>query len=111
VTGLYLAALLVSIAGLVVLDLRVKLFLGAAPLRAAVVLVVGVGGFLAWDAAGVGLGVFFEGPSRLLIGIDLAPQIPLEELFFLLLLCLSAMEAFTVAQRLLAPRHAPEHQR
>lgn len=100
-TGLYLAGLLVSIAGLVVLDLRLRLFLGAAPVRAAIVLAVGVAGFLLWDAAGVGLGVFFEGEQRLLIGIDLAPQVPLEELFFLILLCLSAMEAFALAQRLL----------
>jgi lycopene cyclase domain-containing protein len=108
VTGLYLGALLVSIAGLVTLDVRLKLFLAAAPVRAAIVLAVGVVGFLAWDAAGVGLGVFFEGPSRLLVGVDLAPQIPLEELFFLILLCLSAMEAFTFAQRLLA-RTGAEH--
>lgn len=103
-TGLYVAALLVSIAGLVTLDLRLKLFLGAAPVRAAVVLAVGVVGFLLWDAAGVGLGIFFEGRSGLLIGIDLAPQIPLEELFFLILLCLSAMEAFTALERRLARR-------
>jgi lycopene cyclase domain-containing protein len=104
VTGLYLAALLISIAGLVTLDLKLKLFLGAHPARAAVVLVAGVVAFLAWDAAGVGLGIFFEGPSRLLTGVDLAPQIPLEELFFLVVLCLSAMEAFTLAQRLLVRR-------
>lgn len=102
--GLYLAALLVSIAGLVVLDRRLRLFLFAAPLRAAVVLVVGVVGFLLWDAAGVGLGIFFEGDPGLLVGVDLAPQIPLEELFFLILLCLTAMEAFLLAQRLLPPR-------
>ena len=68
------------------------------------VVVVGVVGFLAWDAAGVGLGVFFEGRQRLLLGVDLAPQIPLEELCFLILLCLSAMEAFALAQRLLPAR-------
>ena len=106
-TGWYLGALLVSIAGLVTLDLRLKLFLGAAPLRAAIVLVVGVVGFLGWDAAGVGVGVFFEGRSGLLTGVDLAPQIPLEELFFLILLCLSAMEAFVLAQRLLQRRSEP----
>ena len=103
-TGLYLGGLLLSIAGLVLLDLRVKLFLGAAPRRAAAVLAIGVVGFLLWDAAGVGLGIFFEGRNRLLVGIDLAPQIPLEELFFLILLCLSAMEAFVLAQRLLDRR-------
>lgn len=102
--GLYLAALLVSIAGLVVLDLRLKVFLFADPRRAAVVLAAGVAGFLLWDAAGVGLGIFFEGPSTLLVGVDLAPDIPLEELFFLTLLCLTAMESFLLVQRLLAPR-------
>ena len=105
-TGLYLAGLLISIAGLVVLDLRLRLFLFAAPRRAALVLAVGVVGFLLWDAAGVGLGIFFEGRNDLLVGVDLAPEIPLEELFFLILLCLSAMEAFLLAQRLLQ-RKAP----
>jgi lycopene cyclase domain-containing protein len=104
VSGLYLAALLVSIAGLVVLDLRFRLFLFAAPVRAAVVLAVGVAGFLVWDAAGVALGIFFEGDTDLLVGVDLAPDIPLEELVFLVLLCLSAMEAFTLAQRVLERR-------
>ena len=103
-SGLYLAALLVSIAGLVVLAARLRLFLFAAPVRAAVVLVVGVAGFLVWDAAGVALGIFFEGDTDLLVGVDLAPDIPLEELFFLILLCLSAMEAFTLAQRALERR-------
>jgi lycopene cyclase domain-containing protein len=104
VTGLYLAALLVSIAGLVVLDLRWKVFLFAEPRRAAVVLIAGVVGFLLWDAAGVGLGVFFEGENQLLVGVDLAPDIPLEEVFFLVLLHLSAMEAFLLAQRALDRR-------
>jgi lycopene cyclase domain-containing protein len=108
VTGLYLAGLLVSIAGLVTLDLRLRLFLGADPVRAAIVLAAGVVGFLAWDLAGVGLGIFFEGEQDLLVGVDLAPDVPLEELFFLILLCLSAMEAFTLVARLLARRPAGE---
>lgn len=100
--GLYLAALLVSIAGLVVLDARLRLFLFHAPVRAAVVLVVGVAGFLAWDSAGVAAGIFFEGDSGLLVGVDLARDIPLEELFFLILLVLTAMDGFLLVQRLLA---------
>ncbi len=108
--GLYLAGLLLSIAGLVFLDLRLKLFLFVAPARAAVVLVVGVAGFLAWDTAGVAAGIFFEGPQRLLVGVDLAPDVPLEELFFLILLCLSAMDAFLLADRYL-PLRARGHRR
>ena len=103
-TGLYLGGLLLSIAGLVFLDLRSKLFLGAAPRRAAAVLAIGVVGFLLWDTAGVGLGIFFEGPTGLLVGVDLAHEVPLEEVFFLILLALSAMDLFLLAQRLLARR-------
>ena len=105
--GLYLGALLVSVGGLVTLDFRLRLFLFDVPWRAATVLVLGVIGFLAWDAAGVGLGIFFEGASGLLVGVDLAPEIPLEELVFLILLCLTAMHAFLLAQRLLAPSPGP----
>jgi lycopene cyclase domain-containing protein len=99
---LYLAALVVSIAGLLVIDARYRLFVFAAPARALVVLAVGVAGFLLWDLAGIGLGIFFEGNRGLLIGVDLARELPLEEVFFLVLLCLTAMESFGLARRLLA---------
>jgi lycopene cyclase domain-containing protein len=98
---LYLSALLVSIAGLLVLDARYRLFVFAAPVRALVVLAVGVLGFLLWDLAGIGLGIFFEGRHSLLVGIDLAREVPLEELFFLVLLCLTAMESYSLARRVL----------
>jgi lycopene cyclase domain-containing protein len=98
---LYLAALLVSIAGLLVLDARYRLFVFAAPARALVVLAVGVAGFLLWDVAGIGLGIFFEGNRSLLIGVDLARELPLEEVFFLVLLCLTAMESYGLARHLL----------
>gem|GEM_PF-117002 len=100
---LYLAALLVSITGMVVLDVRFRLFFAAAPLRAAIVLVVGVAFFLAWDVAGITLGIFFRGNPDLLTGILLAPELPLEELFFLILLCYTVMNAYTGL-----PRFSPE---
>ena len=88
---LYLSALLVSISGLLVLDARYRLFVFAAPVRALVVLGVGVLGFLLWDLAGIGLGIFFEGRPGLLVGIDLARELPLEELFFLAPIVSSAL--------------------
>lgn len=91
---LYLAALIVSIAGMIVLDLRFKLFFAAAPLRAAMVLVVGVAFFLAWDVAGITLGIFFRGNPDLLTGVLLAPELPIEEVFFLVLLCYTTMNLF-----------------
>lgn len=98
-TFLYLGALLVSITGMVVLDARFRLFFWAAPMRAAVVLAVGVGFFLAWDVAGIGAGVFFRGNPELLTGILLAPELPLEELFFLILLCYNTMNAYAAFSR------------
>lgn len=91
---LYLGALLISLAGMVVLDLRFRLFFAAAPVRAAIVLVAGIAFFLAWDVAGIGAGIFFRGNPGLLTGVLLAPELPLEELFFLALLCYTTMNAY-----------------
>jgi lycopene cyclase domain-containing protein len=99
VSLLYLAGLLVGLAGMVVLDLRFHLFFWRAPIRAAIVLVVGIAFFLAWDAVGVHLGIFFRGNRSLLTGIQLAPEIPLEELFFLALLCYLTMNAYGFVAR------------
>lgn len=103
---LYLAALLVSIGGMVTLDIRFKLFFAAAPRRAAIVLVVGLVLFLAWDVAGIGLGIFFRGNPELLTGILLAPELPLEELFFLTLLCYFTMNLYAGAKLLLDRKKA-----
>jgi len=94
VTLLYLAALLVSIAGMVTLDIRFGLFFRRAPLRAGIVLATGVAFFLVWDLAGIGLGIFFRGNPEVLTGIQLAPELPLEELFFLVLLGYTTMNAY-----------------
>jgi len=94
VSFLYLAALLVAISGMVVLDVRFRLFFAVAPLRAAIVMVVGVAFFLVWDVAGITLGIFFRGNPELLTGVQLAPELPLEELFFLVLLCYTTMNAY-----------------
>ena len=104
---LYLAGLLVSITGLVVVDARFRLFLFAAPLRAALVLALGVAGFLAWDVLGITAGIFFEGNRGLLVGLDLGPQLPVEEVAFLVLLCESTMVAATLARRVLERRSPP----
>jgi lycopene cyclase domain-containing protein len=99
VSLLYLGALLVSIAGMIVLDLRFKLFFAAAPLRAAIVYVAGMAFFLAWDVAGIGLGIFFRGNPGLLTGVLIAPELPLEELFFLTLLIYTVMNSYAALSR------------
>ena len=104
---LYLAGLLVSIAGLLVLDARFRLFVFAAPLRALLLLALCVGGFLAWDLLGITAGVFFEGNRGLLVGLDLAPQVPIEEVAFLVLLCESTMVAAGLTRRAQDRRRPP----
>lgn len=90
----YLGVLLVSLAGMVVLDLRFRLFFAVTPVRAAIVLVVGIAFFLVWDLAGIGAGIFFRGNPGLLTGVLIAPELPLEEVFFLALLCYLTMNAY-----------------
>jgi len=91
---LYLLGLLVALTGMVVLDIRFRLFFAVAPVRAAIVLLAGIAFFLAWDVAGIGAGVFFRGNHDLLTGVQLAPELPLEEVFFLALLCYVTMNAY-----------------
>lgn len=91
---LYLGALLFSIAGMIAFDVRHRLFFAVAPRRAAIVLAVGVAFFLVWDVAGIDLGIFFRGNPGLLTGVLLAPELPLEELFFLTLLCYLTMNLY-----------------
>lgn len=104
-TLIYLGALLVSLAGMVVLDLRFRLFFAAGPVRAAIVMAVGIAFFLVWDLVGIGLGVFFRGNPELLTGVQLAPELPLEELFFLALLCYTTMNLFAVLTRAVERRY------
>ncbi|MFD1715094.1 lycopene cyclase domain-containing protein [Amnibacterium flavum] len=91
---LYLGGLLVSLVGMVVLDRRFGLFFWRDARRAAVVLVAGLVLFLVWDLIGIATGVFFRGETSVLTGIQLAPELPLEEPVFLALLIYTAMDVF-----------------
>ena len=97
----YLTALLVSAGGVLLLDARFRLFCWRAPARAAGVLALGTVFFLAWDLAGIGLGVFLHGAGPYMTGIMLAPELPLEELVFLLFLCELTMVLVLGARRVL----------
>ena len=59
----------------------------------------GVVFFLVWDLVGIGLGIFFRGETAFMTGILLAPELPLEELFFLTLLCYLTMNLVRLAVR------------
>jgi len=97
---LYLAALGIAITGMVMLDRRFRLFFWADARRASLVLLAGVLFFLAWDFLGVGLGIFFRGETDFMTGLQIASEIPLEEVFFLILLCYLTMNVYAVASRM-----------
>ncbi|MGX1793531.1 lycopene cyclase domain-containing protein [Microbacterium sp. NPDC055312] len=100
----YLIALLVSLAGMVLLDVRHRLFLGRDPARAVIVLLLGTAFFLLWDLAGIGLGIFFRDDGAFATGILLAPELPIEEPIFLLFLCELTMVLVCGAEKVLAAR-------
>lgn len=106
VPGLYLLAILVSTAGIAVIDWRHQLALWAAPRRTLATVAIGVVFFLAWDAAGILTGVFVKGDSPLYVGIVLAPELPLEEVFFVAFLSYLALVCWAIAMRLIVRRAA-----
>ena len=103
----YLGALLVSLAGMVVLDRRFTLFFWRAPRAAAVVLVLWVAFFLAWDLVGINAGIFYRGETSFMTGLQLAPELPVEELVFLTFLCYLFMNALQGVRMLLERRRTP----
>lgn len=97
VSFLYLAALVVSIAGLATLDFKFKLAIAKSKRYLCLILIPLVF-FLTWDLAGIASGIFFRGNTQHLTGILLSEELPLEEIFFLILLSYSALlllKAFT----------------
>jgi len=101
VPGLYLAAILISAAGVAVIDARFRLVAPRSPGRTIAAVAIGTAFFLAWDAAGIALGIFVKGDSTAFVGIDLAPHLPLEEPLFLAFLCYLALVVCAAAERLL----------
>jgi lycopene cyclase domain-containing protein len=105
VSLVYLVALLGAILGTGLLDWRHKLALfGGAPGRTPIIVGVGVVFFLLWDVVGIAEGVFFRGSGPWMTGILLGPELPLEELFFLILLCYSTLVAYLLSASILTAR-------
>ena len=84
---LYLGSILFSLFGMAMLDWRHKLAFWKDAKRAGLAVVIGVLIFVVWDILGIALGIFFSGKSAFMSGIYLAPDFPVEELFFLVFLC------------------------
>ena len=102
----YLAALLLSLTGLGLLDYRHRLAVGnGAAIKTLVIVGASVAFFLIWDVFGIASGVFFRGGGPWMTGI-LAPELPLEEVFFLAVLSYSTLLSYLLAAKFLAKRRA-----
>jgi lycopene cyclase domain-containing protein len=104
VTLAYLACLLIASAALVLVDRRFALVFWRDARRVTIVLIVGLVFFLVWDAVGIAAGVFARGHSPFMTGIELAPELPLEEPLFLAFLCYLTLVLLTGARTLLDRR-------
>lgn len=97
----YALALLGSALCLVILDVRFALVFRRRAVPAAFAMIVAMAFFIAWDALGIGLGVFRHLDSRWATGILLGPEFPLEELLFLAFLSYLTLILISGAERVL----------
>lgn len=87
----YLGLLLFSLIGLTLIDFKFKLAFFSNPKRSAVAIAIPFALFVFWDLAGIASGIFFRGNADHLVGFELFPEFPIEELFFLGVLCYTTL--------------------
>lgn len=82
----YLFALIISISGLMMIDRRWKLAFWKDKKRTAMTIGITMFVFILWDIIGIKMEVFYKGASQYMLPFVIAPDFPVEELFFLFLL-------------------------
>jgi lycopene cyclase domain-containing protein len=100
----YLSGLIFSLVGLGLLDWRFRTAFTINKKAAAFAILIPTIFFIIWDVAGIAMGIFFRGDTSHLTGIVVAPEFPIEELFFLLLLNYTALTLFTTVTRVIKKR-------
>jgi lycopene cyclase domain-containing protein len=100
VEWLYLVGLSIGLTGLGAIDWRYRLAIFSSERRRSLITIaIAVSLFIVWDALGIFLGIFFHAGSPYGLPLRLAPEFPLEELFFLTLLCYNALIVYRFAGR------------
>ena len=90
---MYLVFLIATIICLGLIDWRFKLAYFYDRKRTIKTLAVAILFFAVWDVIGIRLAIFFIGTTRYLTGVRVG-EFPIEELFFLMVLCYSALLAY-----------------
>lgn len=105
--GAYLLVLLLALGGVAAVDRRWRLVL-ASDRRAGLVAVgAGVALFLMWDAVALARGFYSRGGADALLGVDVLPRLPVEEVVFVTFLAYLAAVVHAIALRLGPGREAP----
>lgn len=102
-SALYLLAIVGSTVCMGLVDRRWRLFLFDRPRLAAGVVVTGVAFFLAWDVVAISLGIYERGDSPAMTGLEVADELPVEELFFVLFFCYLTMVLHRLLLRVVLP--------
>ena len=100
-TGAYLLVLVGSLGGVVALDARLRLVMWRERRPWLVAVAAGVVLFLAWDAVALAAGFYSRGSARALLGLDVVPRLPIEEVVFVTFLSYLAAVLFALAERAL----------
>ena len=96
---LYLAGIIFSFIGMVVLDFRHRLAYWHDARRTVQTVLIMTIVFIVWDFFGISLGIFFSGRSRYMSGVYLFSEFPLEELLFLLFLSYFSLVVYRTGVR------------
>lgn len=95
----YISILIFSLAGFAILDRKFSLVFWKDAKWAALTIIVGVILFGIWDVAGIWADIFSTGSSKYITGLMIVPDFPIEELFFLALLCYQTLIFWEILKR------------
>lgn len=93
--GVYLGLLVFILLCFAAIDYKYKLVFFKDSVRAIKAYSISLFIFVLWDVLGIALGIFFIGDTALLTGILLAPELPIEEIFFLTVLLYNPLVVYT----------------
>lgn len=97
--GAYLVFLLISLIGLFTIDRKFQLAWPVNKKATLLTVSISVAFFLIWDAAGIAMGIFFIGDADVLTGLQLAPEMPIEEPVFLTLFIYTTLLVYRFIER------------
>lgn len=103
----YLLTLLAVIGCMALLDHRFGLVFWADARRGLLTIALGTVVFLLWDVAAIAAGFYHKGDSSAMTGIMFGPELPLEELVFIVFLCYLTLVVHGLMTLLLRRRREP----